>query len=67
MSTPAIRRWWKSSRTIDNPREYNCVEVGDGDTVIAVRDTKDRAGAHLYVSRAQWARFVRAVNTDQIG
>lgn len=50
MSTHAIRRWWESSRTIDNPKDYNC-----------------RAGAHLYVSRAQWARFVRAVNTDQIG
>jgi hypothetical protein len=66
MSTPVIRRWKKSTRTIDNPKDYNCVEVGDGGDVIAVRDTKDRAGTHLHVSRAQWGSFVRAVNADQI-
>lgn len=36
----------------------NCVEVGSAPGLVGVRDTKDRDGAVLRFSRAQWSVFV---------
>lgn len=61
-----ITRWWKSSRTIDQPTKNNCVEVGDGGTVIAVRDTKNHKGHTLTVSREHFAAFVNDIKDNQL-
>lgn len=47
--------WRKSSRSSNSG---NCVEVGFGESVVGVRDTKDREGAVLVVSARRWADFL---------
>lgn len=48
--------WRKSSFSSG---EANCVEVGFGSGMVAVRDTKDRDGGTLAVPAASWAAFLR--------
>jgi hypothetical protein len=50
-----VAAWRKSSHS--SPNGNACVEVGDGDRVVLVRDTTDRAGAMLRVSAETWRRF----------
>lgn len=53
---------WKKSSRSNGGAGSNCVEVGSGDHgPILVRDTKDRDGGTLSVSRASFARFVDSV------
>jgi hypothetical protein len=54
-----IGSWRKSSYSGGNGGE--CVEVGDGQNVIAVRDTKDRTGPQLRFSANEWRRFAKQV------
>jgi Domain of unknown function (DUF397) len=35
----------------------NCVEVGDADHAILIRDSKDRAGRTLTIPAAAWQSF----------
>lgn len=56
--TPRITNWRKSSRS--GP-QANCVEVGSADTVVGVRDSKDRERPILLVSPAAWTSFVSVV------
>lgn len=51
----AVANWRKSSRSAG---QGNCVEVGSGAGVVAVRDSKDRDGAVLVFPRRQWTAFV---------
>ena len=44
-----------------------CVEVADLDDGHAVRDSKNRAGAVLTVTAAQWSAFTAAVRNDTLG
>jgi hypothetical protein len=46
--------WRTSSYTAS---QGNCVEVGDGDRAILVRDTKDRDGGTLTFTAAAWQTF----------
>jgi hypothetical protein len=39
----------------------SCVEVGHAAGMVAVRDTKDRAGAALAVPAAAWHRFTSSL------
>ncbi|MGH3282543.1 MAG: DUF397 domain-containing protein [Trebonia sp.] len=39
----------------------NCVEVGDGDDAILIRDTKDRDGGTLTFTAASWQSFTDAL------
>ena len=39
----------------------NCVEVGDADRAILVRDTKDRDGGTLTFQAATWQSFTNAL------
>jgi hypothetical protein len=59
-------RWHKASYSTSNG---NCVEVGvkhaaDGDTFI-VRDTKNRAGAMLTFTTAEWDAFTAGVKDGE--
>ena len=50
------KNWRKSSRS--GPYSDNCVEVATGDNAVAVRDSKDPAGAVLVFTRAEWLAFL---------
>jgi hypothetical protein len=61
-------RWRRSRRSYANG---NCIEVGQGTTVIAVRDTKE---AHLGRARTvqeygpeAWRDFIVRVRADAVG
>ncbi len=49
-------RWFKSTRS--GPNCDNCVEVAFVGDVIAVRDSKDPAGAALIFTTGEWDAFV---------
>ncbi len=51
-------QWRKSSYSFAN---HNCVEVGTGPAVVAVRDSKDPHGPVLRVSPRTWADFADRV------
>lgn len=51
--------WRKSSYS--GGSSDNCVEVASAPAVVGVRDTKNREGGHLAVSRPAWSAFVRSV------
>ncbi len=48
--------WRKSTRS--GPFTDNCVEVAFVEAAVAVRDSKDPAGAVLLFTRAEWDAFV---------
>lgn len=53
--------WRTSSYTHGNGGA--CVEVGNADRAIVVRDTKDRAGQALIFPTASWRAFATALKT----
>lgn len=56
----SVSRWRKSSHS--NGDGGSCVEVGMGDGIIPVRDTKQgRDGETLVFSGPTWARFVTSL------
>jgi Domain of unknown function (DUF397) len=54
-----LTRTWRTSSYSDSARQ--CVEVAQAGTACLVRDTKDRASAHLAFSPAAWAVFTRGI------
>lgn len=54
-------RWFKSSRS--NPDA--CVEVLFTDSVIRVRDSKDRQGPVLTFDTREWAAFLDGVRLNE--
>ena len=50
-----LGRDWRTSSFSGNGGE--CVEVGRADNAVAVRDTKDRAGAVLRFTPDAWRSF----------
>ncbi|AUS78914.1 DUF397 domain-containing protein [Actinoalloteichus sp. AHMU CJ021] len=51
-----LTNWRKSSRSSNGA--HDCVEVGSTSAVVAVRDTKNRAGGMLVVDHEVFAAFV---------
>lgn len=49
-----VAAWRKSSRSTYNG---NCVEAGNGPSVVGVRDSKDPAGPVLMVAPREWQAF----------
>ena len=54
--------WRKASRSSGNGG--NCVEVGQANRDVAVRDTKDRSGPVLRFAPDAWRRFAEQVKED---
>ena len=53
--------WKTSSRSAGD----NCVEVCIGDDGVRIRDTKDRSGPVLTVSREAWQAFLDGVRNGE--
>ena len=60
-STVPAGSWRKSSYSSGSSPD--CVEVGHGRQAVGVRDTKDRTGGTIVVSRTAWVAFVGSVTT----
>ena len=56
MAMDLTRASWRKARA--SGPNGQCVEVADLGRQVAVRDSKDTAGAALVVSRDAWRRFV---------
>ena len=54
--------WRKASRSSGNGGA--CVEVGQANRDVAVRDTKDRSGPVLRFAPDAWRRFAEQVKED---
>lgn len=54
-----VGTWRKSSYSGGNGS--NCVEIGEAERAVAVRDTKDRAGAVLTFGPDAWRRFAATI------
>lgn len=57
-------KWRKSSRSNGNGGN-NCVEVAFLDDVVAVRDSKDKAGPALIFTRAEFEAFKAGVRDGE--
>jgi len=54
-----VGTWRKSTHSGGNGGD--CVEVGGAERAVAVRDTKDRAGAVLTFGPEAWRRFAATI------
>jgi hypothetical protein len=60
-----VARWRKSSHSaFDND---DCVDVAVGNSVVGVRDTKDRDGLTLIFSCMTWSTFLAAIKHGEHG
>jgi hypothetical protein len=57
----ATANWRKSSHSGDN----GCVEVANGDDLIAVRDSKDPTGPMLLFTPLEWRAFLAGVRDGE--
>lgn len=53
-------RWRKSSRSSGSG---NCVEVALADTVVGLRDSKDRTGPVLAIAPTAWTSFMTSMRS----
>lgn len=60
MTRPVPPEAWRKS-TYSGGNNPNCVEVGPGERFVGVRDTKNRDGGSLLVSRSTWAAFIGSI------
>jgi hypothetical protein len=58
----ALTGWRKSTHS---GHSDGCVEVGTAPDAVGVRDTKDREGGTLAVSRSLWSQFIDAIKADK--
>ena len=42
----------------------NCIEVGQADKLVAIRDTKNRALGTITVPRTTWLAFIRQTSSE---
>ncbi|WP_156723667.1 DUF397 domain-containing protein [Streptomyces apocyni] len=67
-SAPHRARWRRSSRStgMNNCVEAACLGGGPLTGMLAVRDSKNQAGAALLFSPAAWEPFLAAVTDDML-
>lgn len=56
MSAIPPTAWRKSSYS--GGSQPNCVEVGPGNQIVGIRDTKNREAGSLHVSAKTWTAFI---------
>ncbi|MGO9193492.1 MAG: DUF397 domain-containing protein [Streptosporangiaceae bacterium] len=56
---------WRKSRASGGSGE--CVEVAQLDSSVLVRDSRDRSGAVLVVTSAQWLGLLRRTRNGEVG
>jgi hypothetical protein len=49
---------WRTAKGCDGGQ---CVEIGAQDEIIMIRDSADREGGRIKLSRQQWLNFVATV------
>lgn len=54
---------WRTS-SLTGERYKECVEIDPRDTIVAVRDSKDREGPQLHFDRETWKVFVDGVRRE---
>ncbi|WP_083886111.1 MULTISPECIES: DUF397 domain-containing protein [Actinoalloteichus] len=59
-----ITGWYKSSHS--GGGSANCVEVGTGSNVVAIRDTKNREAGMLILNTRTFANFVATVKQGSL-
>ncbi|WP_418155374.1 DUF397 domain-containing protein [Actinoalloteichus caeruleus] len=59
-----ITNWRKSSRSSNGSDD--CVEVGGAPGLVGIRDTKNRAGGTLVISREAFSSFLTAIKADRL-
>ncbi|MCP2331400.1 DUF397 domain-containing protein [Actinoalloteichus caeruleus] len=59
-----LRRWRKPRRSSNGAN--NCVEIGSAPGLVGIRDTKNRAGGTLVVTRHAFSSFVTAIKADRL-
>jgi hypothetical protein len=52
---------WRTS--VHSPEETTCVEIGKGDGIVLVRDSKDRSGPLLLLTHQEWIQFVNVIRS----
>jgi hypothetical protein len=57
-----VTNWRKASYSSTNGGA--CVEVGNADRSVAIRDTTDREGPTLAVDAAMWRSFVASIKSN---
>jgi hypothetical protein len=60
MESKDMKYQWRKSAYSSNGGA-NCVEVGQSDDKILIRDTKNRNGAILKMSAKKWAEFLASI------
>ncbi len=61
MSAGARISWRTSSRS----QNTNCVEVGETEMAVVMRDSKDREGPMLVFARERWIDFVASAKAGE--
>jgi hypothetical protein len=51
--------WFKSSYS--SPDGDNCIEIASSLSTVHIRDSKDKGGPQLAVSRTAWGSFVSGI------
>jgi hypothetical protein len=59
--------WRKSTRSSSGACVEACPEGEEEVTDVLIRDSKDRTGPMLKVSRAMWTSFIGGVTRDEFG
>jgi hypothetical protein len=55
-----VLKWRKSSKSAGG----NCIEVAALPHAVLVRDSKDRSGATLEISRSEWKSFILSIRSN---
>ena len=62
---PHSKLVWRKSSASGGSGE--CVEVAQSDSYVLIRDSRDRSGAVLVVTSAQWLGLIRRTRSGEAG